>query len=104
MNESNQNGIAAAHAEIARLNAEFQDLQMLYEATIAHGEAVEDQLAEANILLQTTQKRLNEELQEAYNYILSIIPPPRLEPPFTDWHFTPSTELGGDSFGTSQNS
>ena len=63
MNESNQNGIAAAHAEIARLNAEFQDLQMLYEATIAHGEAVEDQLAEANILLQTTQKRLNEELQ-----------------------------------------
>ncbi len=99
MTNSKDSEIAAAHAEIARLNAEFQDLQMLYEATIAHGEAVEDQLAEANILLQTTQKRLNEELQEAYNYILSIIPPPRLEPPFTDWHFTPSTELGGDSFG-----
>ena len=37
--------IAAARAEIARLNSELEDLQILYQGTIEHGEAVEDQLA-----------------------------------------------------------
>ena len=91
--------IAAARAEIARLNSELDDLRILYEATIEHGEAVEDQLAESNILLQQTQHRLNQELAEAENYIIGILPAPRTETPRTDWHFVPSTELGGDSFG-----
>ncbi len=91
--------LAAARAEIARLNSELDDLQMLYQGTIEHGEAVEDQLAESNILLQQTQRRLNEELAEAEKYIMGILPAHRVEVPHTDWHFVPSTELGGDSFG-----
>jgi hypothetical protein len=34
--------IAAAHAEILRLRGDLDDLQMLYDGTIEHGEAVED--------------------------------------------------------------
>jgi sigma-B regulation protein RsbU (phosphoserine phosphatase) len=91
--------LAEAKAEIARLNAEYQDLTMLYEATIEHGEAVEDELADKNILLQRTQKRLDEELADATRYVMSILPDPRKTAPVTDWLLIPSTELGGDSFG-----
>lgn len=91
--------LAAAEAEVGRLKGEYDDLTLLYEATIEHGEAVEDQLAESNILLQRTQKRLDEELAEAANYIMSILPEPRGAGPRTDWLLIPSTELGGDSFG-----
>lgn len=85
--------------ELARVKAEFDDLTLLYQATIEHGEAVEDQLAEANLELQNTQKRLSEELTEAANYIFSILPEPREASPRTRWLLVPSTELGGDSFG-----
>ncbi len=88
-----------ARAEIARLAGEMEDMRLLYEATIEHGEAVEDQLAENNILLQRTQKRLDEELGDATRYVMSTIPDPRDVTPKTDWLLIPSTELGGDSFG-----
>ena len=91
--------LALLEAELASVKAEFDDLNLLYQATIEHGEAVEDQLAEANLALQTTQKRLSEELTEAVNYIFSILPEPRKAAPRTDWLLVPSTELGGDSFG-----
>lgn len=91
--------LAEAKAEIARLSAEYEDLKLLYEATIDHGEAVEDELAEKNILLQRTQKRLDEELADATRYVMSILPTPRTVAPVTDWLLVPSTELGGDSFG-----
>ena len=86
-------------AEIERLRAELEDLNLLYQATIEHGEAVEDQLAESNLELQQTQKRLSEELTEAANYIFSILPEPRKAAPRTEWLLVPSNELGGDSFG-----
>lgn len=91
--------LGEARAEVDRLSAEISDLQLLYEATIEHGEAVEDQLAENNILLQQTQTRLEEELKDATRYVLSILPAPREAGPATDWLLIPSTELGGDSFG-----
>lgn len=91
--------LAALEAELASAKAELEDLNLLYQATIEHGEAVEDQLAEANLALQTTQKRLSEELTEAANYIFSILPEPRKMAPRTEWLLVPSTELGGDSFG-----
>lgn len=91
--------LAAAQAEIARLQAELSDLQLLYEATIEHGEAVEDQLAENNILLQQIQARLRGELDEAAAYVASILPDERRAHPQTRWVLAPSTELGGDSFG-----
>lgn len=91
--------LQAARAEIERLTSEYSDLQLMYEATIEHGEAVEDELAEKNLLLQRTQQRLDQELAEAAGYILSIIPEPRRDPPLTEWLLIPSTELGGDSIG-----
>lgn len=91
--------LAALEEELANARAELEDLNLLYQATIEHGEAVEDQLAEANLALQTTQKRLTEELTEAANYIFSILPEPRKAGPRTEWLLVPSTELGGDSFG-----
>lgn len=91
--------VEEAKAEFARLKAAHDDLNLLYEGTIAHGEAVEDQLAESNALLQRTQHRLNEEIAEAASYIMSILPEPRAAGPRTRWLLIPSTELGGDSFG-----
>lgn len=49
--------------------------------------------------IEQTQQRLNDELDEAANYVRSILPPPMKEPFQIDWRFIPSTELGGDSFG-----
>lgn len=91
--------LLAAEDELARIKAEFDDLTLLYQATIEHGEAVEDQLAESNLTLQRTQQRLSEELTEAANYIISILPEPRQANPRTEWLLVPSNELGGDSFG-----
>lgn len=86
-------------AELARLRAEYEDLKLLYEAMIEHGEAVEDQLAETNLSLVRTQARLSAELADATRYIMSILPERRAWTPATDWLFVPSTELGGDTFG-----
>jgi sigma-B regulation protein RsbU (phosphoserine phosphatase) len=91
--------LSALEDELQRVRAEFDDLNLLYHATIEHGEAVEDQLAESNLELQRTQKRLTEELAEAAHYIFSILPEPRSSSPRTKWLLVPSTELGGDSFG-----
>lgn len=49
--------------------------------------------------IEKTQKRLSDELSEAARYISSILPPPMEEPFRIAWAYTPSTELGGDSFG-----
>lgn len=89
----------ALAAQLASLRAEYDDLKLLYEAMIEHGEAVEDQLADANSALQKTQRRLEAELEDAARYVMSILPEPRTTMPQTDWLLVPSTELGGDSFG-----
>lgn len=99
MSQALQTRLAELEDELSRLRAEFEDLTLLYQATIEHGEAVEDQLAESNLALQRTQDRLSEELTEAANYIFSILPEPREAAPRTQWLLVPSTELGGDSFG-----
>ena len=94
--------LAQANAEIARLTDELNDLKMLYEAVMEHGEAVEDQLAEKNLLLERTQARLDAELADATRYIFSILPEKRTQTPVTDYLLVPSTELGGDSFSYHQ--
>lgn len=91
--------LAEARAANARMSAEYDDLKLLYEAMIEHGEAVEDQLAESNLTLQTAQARLEAELSDAARYVMSILPEPRTATPATEWLLVPSTELGGDSFG-----
>ena len=57
-------------------------------------------LEESRAELLSTNQRLASELEEAANYVRSILPPPVAGPALTaDWRFIPSTELGGDSFG-----
>lgn len=91
--------VARLRLDFAQLQAEYDDLKLLYEAMIEHGEAVEDQLAEQNLLLESTQARLDAELNDAGRYVFSILPDKRAASPATDWLLVPSTELGGDSFG-----
>jgi sigma-B regulation protein RsbU (phosphoserine phosphatase) len=49
--------------------------------------------------LERTQRRLTKELDEAARYVRSILPEPVDSPTLIDWHYEPSTELAGDSFG-----
>ncbi len=58
-----------------------------------------DQEREHLQTIETTQARLSDELNEAANYVRSIIPPPMDEPWNIDWIYEPSGELGGDAFG-----
>jgi sigma-B regulation protein RsbU (phosphoserine phosphatase) len=41
---------------------------------------------------------LAQELADAAAYVRSLLPAPRSKRPVTDWHFVPSTQLGGDIF------
>jgi sigma-B regulation protein RsbU (phosphoserine phosphatase) len=58
-----------------------------------------DQEQEHLRTIQETQKRLAGELTEAARYVRSILPEPVTEPFRIDWHYEPSSELAGDSFG-----
>ncbi len=58
-----------------------------------------DQEREYLRTIERTQARLSEELQEAANYVRSIIPAPMAEPYRIDWSYEPCGELGGDAFG-----
>lgn len=86
-------------AENERLQRELADMTMLYETTTEHGVAIEDELAEKNIALEKIQARLQEELNEALRYVMSLLPEPVAAPMRVNWLFIPSSELGGDSFG-----
>lgn len=99
MSEDANEDAAHLRAEIARLQAELDDLRLLNDALMEHGEAVEDQLAQQNLQLERTQQRLEAELADAARYLFSILPDKRDTSPRTDWLLVPSTELGGDSFG-----
>ena len=50
--------------------------------------------------LEESQKALKKEIDDAAEYVLSILPPPFVSPHIsTAWRFIPSTVLGGDIFG-----
>lgn len=49
--------------------------------------------------LVESQKHLAAELNEAAEYVISLLPPPITGEVTTEWCFIPSTQLGGDSFG-----
>ena len=86
-------------AECERLKEELADLELLYETTMEHGVVVEDELAEKNIKLEQMHTVLKAELENAANYVVSILPTPLNKRLTTDWRFIPSLDLGGDSFG-----
>lgn len=49
--------------------------------------------------IESTQKRLSKELDDAANYLCSLFPPPTQNPLQVDWKHQPCSELGGDAFG-----
>ena len=55
---------------------------------------------EAYTVLEAQQRVIAQELNDAANYVRSLLPSPMLgEPIRSDWRFLTSTALGGDSFG-----
>ncbi len=90
---------ARLRAENAQLKRDLADLELLYQTTTEHGEAIEDELAEKNIALEKIQERLQEELDQALRYVMALLPEPMTQPVRAEWLFIPSSELGGDSFG-----
>jgi sigma-B regulation protein RsbU (phosphoserine phosphatase) len=55
---------------------------------------------EAYDALLKSQQALACQLQQAADYVVSLLPAPITEGPIrTEWKYVPSTELGGDSFG-----
>jgi len=54
---------------------------------------------EAFNALKASQQALAAELQEAADYVRSLLPPPLEGDISVDWRFIPSTALGGDAFG-----
>lgn len=55
---------------------------------------------EAYRRLAESRQQLADEIDQAANYVRSLLPPPITEGPIrTDWRFVPSLYLGGDSFG-----
>lgn len=55
---------------------------------------------EAYRRLSESQQRLAHEIEQAANYVRSLLPQPAQQGPLNaDWRFVPSLYLGGDSFG-----
>ena len=55
---------------------------------------------EAYRRLAESRQQLADEIEQAANYVRSLLHPPVTEGPVRiDWRFVPSTQLGGDSFG-----
>lgn len=97
--ESLSDEVSQLRSENEQLRRDIADLEILYQTTTEHGEAIEDELAEKNIALELIQSRLRSELNEALRYVMALLPEPMTEPLRTQWLFIPSSELGGDSFG-----
>ncbi|MFZ3048565.1 MAG: SpoIIE family protein phosphatase [Desulfatirhabdiaceae bacterium] len=99
MPETLQKELTRLRTENAQLKRDLADMELLYETTTEHGEAIEDELAEKNIALEKIQTRLQEELNQALRYVMALLPEPMNQPVRAEWLFIPSSELGGDSFG-----
>ena len=54
---------------------------------------------EAYAALKLSQQRLADELNEAAQYVISLLPERLTGKISADWNFIPSVELGGDAFG-----
>jgi len=73
-------------------------LQARINACLEKKELREKEQAMYQALLES-QKHLAAELNEAADYVTSLLPPPLTGEVTAEWRFVPSTQLGGDSFG-----
>lgn len=79
----------------------FRELAAVAEHELNMVDVIRTQrsLIEVKDALAATQKRLAEELDEAADYVRSLLPPKLDGPIQTDWQFISSSQLGGDFFG-----
>jgi PAS domain S-box-containing protein len=60
----------------------------------------EQKLRESNDIKDEYLMVINSDLEKAFKYVLSLLPPPIKDGPVkTSWQIFPSSKLGGDSFG-----
>jgi phosphoserine phosphatase RsbU/P len=73
----------------------------LVEREINLGDIIQSQneLLETRHQLVETQKMLEHEFTDAAKYVRLMLPPPFSAEEIVDWHFHPSTQLGGDGLG-----
>jgi serine phosphatase RsbU (regulator of sigma subunit) len=95
--ESDQNNLLARYEELSsakkRIDAYAHNLE---EKVIERTQ----QLIEEKEKVSLTLKNLNDQLEEAKKYVISMLPKPILDGKIkTDWRFLSSESLGGDSFG-----
>jgi serine phosphatase RsbU (regulator of sigma subunit) len=94
--------VTTEHDEAQVVQQKAYDMTLLSEREarlIAQLEAANRALDQSREDLLRTHRRLDRELQDAAQYVRSILPAPFSEPFAAEWRFVPSSELGGDSFG-----
>jgi PAS domain S-box-containing protein len=75
---------------------------LYYEGTvddITEIKLAQEKLQRTYATLEQTQRRLEDELAEAANYVRSLLPVPLTSPVVVDWCYLPCSHLGGDGFG-----
>jgi sigma-B regulation protein RsbU (phosphoserine phosphatase) len=65
------------------------------------GQIIQDQneLLDTRAELVETQEKLDREFVDAAKYVRRMLPPPLVGTEILEWHFEPSTHLGGDGLG-----
>ncbi|MBL8542157.1 MAG: serine/threonine-protein phosphatase [Betaproteobacteria bacterium] len=94
--------VTTEHHEAQLVQQKAYDMTLLSEREarlIEELEAANRALAKSQEDLLRTHRRLDRELEDAANYVQSILPARFSKPFVADWRFVPSSELGGDSFG-----
>ena len=87
---------AAMAREIGLREKRLSDWNANLEQTVAERTA---DLAEAMGKVEAANRAMAAELSEAAAYSRAVLPEPLPGPVATDWIYTPSSQLGGDSFG-----
>ena len=59
----------------------------------------QSELLRTRAQLVETQKELHREFSDAAKYVRRMLPPPLVDSEKLEWHFEPSTHLGGDGLG-----
>jgi sigma-B regulation protein RsbU (phosphoserine phosphatase) len=75
---------------------------LYYEGTvddITEVKLAHEKLQRTYAALELTQRRLEDELGEAANYVRSLLPAPLIGPVETHYSYLPCSHLGGDGFG-----
>ena len=93
--------VTTEHHEAQLVQQKAYDMTLLSEREarlIEELEAANRALAKSQEDLLRTHRRLDRELDDAANYVQSILPARFSKPFVADWRFVPSSELGGDCF------